>query len=453
MCFSQTIYKEIRDAGMHFLKNIEKIPFWIDYYLQDFWMRYKLRKLCYADADFTKEERHQQSRLLQYCRKAYPEFYRFYGLKGDESLEKYPLISKDNIRKYPQLFHTKYSRWIEVHKATTGGSTGTPFGFEISANHDPVHQKFLWKIMGYQKGDRIICINGISLPEDKISQNIFYYRLSPTQLPYGGYALSCLYLTENTAKYYFSFLEKMKPSYLRGYTSAIYFLAQYKERHKIALRFLLKGIQITSETTFEYQIDYIEQVFDTKVYMQYGHTEAAVFAYTYDDSHKYRCSPLYGHVEVLDKNGMQVKEGETGEIVVTSYSNLAMPFIRYKTGDLAEYGGERGAVVTLNKIWGRTQDVIYTASKEPVFLTALIFGLHYHAFSNIQKWKIIQKEYGKVLFKIVKGAGYTEQDENELRESFDKNSGIKTEFEYVQDIERTPRGKSVFLEQRLAVQE
>lgn len=434
---------------MHILKNLRKVIFWIDYGFQDRWMRRRLKKLNQADADLTKEEQFQQSRMLRYCRKAYPDFYKFYGLNGTEKLEDYPLLTKEDMRNHPELFRTKYRKWIELHKATTGGSTGQPFGFEISANHDPVHQEFLWDIMGYQKGDRIICVNGASLPEEKISQNIFYYDLSPTQLPCGGYALSCLYLTESTAEYYFSFMEEIKPSFLRGYSSAIYRLAQYADVHGIDTGFMLKGIQLTSETTFEYQIEYIEQVFHTKVYMQYGHTEAAVFGYTYDESHKYRCSPLYGHVEVLDEKGNHVKEGETGEVVVTSWSNFAMPFIRYRTGDLAEYGGTKGAVVTLNKVWGRTQDVIYTLNKEPVFLTALIFGLHYHAFANISKWKLIQKEYGKVVFQIVKCADYTEKDEEELRESFYRNAGIKAEFEYVEDLELTKRGKSVFLEQYL----
>lgn len=434
---------------MHISKNISRILFWADYYLQDLWMRRKLLKLKLPDPDLTKEEHYQQSRMLYYCRKAYPDYYKFYGLNGREQLKDYPLITKEDMREHAEIFHTRYKKWIESHKATTGGSTGQPFGFEISANHDPVHQEFLWNIMGYRKGDKIICINGASLPKDKVAENIFYYDLSPTQLPCGGYALSCLYLTETTAKYYFDFMEKISPSYLRGYSSAIYRLAQYVDEHKLTLGFRLKGIQLTSETTFEYQIEYIERIFDTEVYMQYGHTEAAVFAYTYDKSHKYRCSPLYGHVEILNENGEHVKEGETGEVVVTSYSNFAMPFIRYKTGDLAEYGGTKGAVVTLNKVWGRTQDVVYTHSKEPVFLTALIFGLHYHAFANISKWRLIQKEYGEVIFRIVKGDHYGEKDEEELRESFYRNAGIKTEFEYVEDLDLTARGKSVFLDQRL----
>ncbi len=113
------------------------------------------------------------------------------------------------------------------------------------------------------------------------------------------------------------------------------------------------------------------------------------------------------------------------------------------------HGGTEGGVVTLNKVWGRTQDIIYTKSGEKVFLTALIFGLHYKAFSNIRKWKIVQKTYGEVEFLIVKGPEYSEKDEEELRESFRRHADIGVGFRYVSDIALTRAGKSMFLEQYL----
>lgn len=432
---------------MHIWRNIRKIPFWIDYYRQDLWMKKKLPCLNQPDVNMEKEKQYQQKRMLKYCQKAYPDFYKYYNLSGKESLEEYPIISKQDMRDHPDIFISKYLKWLNYHTATTGGSTGTPFGFQISANHDPVHQEFLWRLMGYKDGDRILCFTGAALPEENVERNVFYYDLSPTQMPYGGYALSCLYLTEETACHYIEYMERIKPGFMRGYPSVIYRLAQYIEQHQIQLSFSFAGIQLTSESAFEYQIQYIEKVFGAKVFLQYGHTEAAVFAYTYDDSHIYRCSPLYGHVEVLDAEGKHVKEGETGEVVVTSYSNFAMPFIRYRTGDLAEYGGTKGSVVLLNQIWGRTQDIIYKYNKEAVFLTAIVFGLHYKAFSNIVKWKIIQKEYGKVVFQIIKNEQYSLQDEAEIRDSFKAYADIDTEFEYVDHIAVSGRGKSVFLEQ------
>jgi phenylacetate-CoA ligase len=40
-------------------------------------------------------------------------------------------------------------------------------------------------------------------------------------------------------------------------------------------------------------------------------------------------------VEVLDDNGQPVKGEQEGRIIITSFNNKAMPFIRYELGDIA----------------------------------------------------------------------------------------------------------------------
>ena len=299
---------------------------------------------------------------------------------------------------------------------------------------------------GLEPGDVILKINGVQLPEENVKKNIFYQEVSSAQLPYGGSLLSALYLSDETAIYYYQYLEQLQPSFIRGYPYTLYRLAKYAQKYGWQFSFRLKGIQLTSEMIFDYQIEAIEKVFQTKVYMQYGHAEACVFAYTRDEDRKYYCSPLYGHVEVLDKNGKHVKSGEVGEAVVTSYSNYAMPFIRYRTGDMVEYGGNTGGVVILNKVIGRAQNVIYDKHGEDISLVCFVTKGAYH---HILKWRVIQKEYGKVIIKIVKGTDYTKEDEEEFREIYQRQGGIEVEFQYVNDIEPSKNGKAVLLEQYL----
>ena len=46
----------------------------------------------------------------------------------------------------------------------------------------------------------------------------------------------------------------------------------------------------------------------------------------------------YGYFELVDENGNVIEDAnKQGEIVVTSFEMTAMPLIRYKTGDFAEY--------------------------------------------------------------------------------------------------------------------
>ena len=431
---------------MHIRKNIMKIPFWGYYFLQDVWIKKRLKKINCENEDFQNDADHMLKGLLSYAYKAFPAYYHKYQIDKDADISQYPILSKRDYQKNPDIFVSKYKKFLVTDKTVTSGSTGEPFAFEVTPNHDPVHQKMLWDLMGYQDGDQIVLINGKVMDEKKVKNHIYYVKREEKNKLYGDYMISCLYLTDQTAPYYFEFLKKVKPDYIKGYTYAVFRLAQYAEAHGIKLEHPIKGIQLTSEMVLDYQIPIIERAFNTKVYMQYGQAEAGMFAYTYDDTHKYKCSPVYGYMEVLDKNGKHVKEGETGEAVVTSFSNYVMPFIRYRTGDLVEYGGKKNGIVILNRVIGRTQDIVYNKDKEGISLTDYITNT---AYSHMLKWRIVQKEYGKITFQIVKGPGYSEKDEEEFREVYEKNGKMEIEFQYVDDLGLSKKGKSIFLDQYL----
>jgi phenylacetate-CoA ligase len=70
-------------------------------------------------------------------------------------------------------------------------------------------------------------------------------------------------------------------------------------------------------------------------------------------------------LEVLDPDGRPVEVGQTGEVVVTGLHSFAMPFIRYRIGDLAVKGPSRcpcgSPFSTLLEIHGRTIDIFHLA--------------------------------------------------------------------------------------------
>ena len=185
------------------------------------------------------------------------------------------------------------------------------------------------------------------------------------------------------------------------------------------------------------------------MYGQYGHTESSIFAVQKPDSDAYYTNPLYGYTEVLDESGKQVGIGECGEIVVTGFIEYGLPFVRYKTGDLAVYGGETEFGETiLSRLLGRNVDFIFNKKGEKIFLVGFVFGGHIKAFNHILAWQIQQSEMGKVTLLVVKGDGYDEDVENEVKQLFDSKD-IDVEFQYVRKIEKTKRGKQKFLIQEL----
>lgn len=369
-------------------------------------------------------------------------------------LHELPLLSKDIIKQqgkniYNDNITENWKNW-----RNTGGSTGEPLHFPIYYqksfffDRELIHQAYLYKKMGCSISDKIAAIDGSRIREEDVRNNKFW-NVKKNGFPYGNIRYSTLYLNEENFEYYYNSINAEKPNILRGYPSGVKTFCQILKERNLKLSFNLKAVYLTSENYDEDMASYISDILGCEVWGQYGHTEISIFAYKKPNESCYYCCPLYGITEILDEDGNGVKEGECGEIVVTGFTNVGLPFIRYKTGDLAIYGGtKKNGTVIIKNLLGRSKDYIYDKLGKKIYLVGFIFGGHLKAFNDIKEWQIHQSEKGKLSIHIVKGATYTQQTENEIL-SFFKNNDFDIEIEYKEKIEKTIRGKQKFLIQDL----
>lgn len=388
------------------------------------------------------------NKMLEYATKNIP-FYK--DLRHVSSIESFPIVDKQVIKNNFNSFVSKKIKHYNYTNCCTGGSTGEPFKFLLSGGYEKDFNKRKWDSYGYKKGDVIFALDGTKIQESLVNNNCFWISTKTDDIPFGSVAVSSLYLNRDTSQHYLNFLNKSKPSFLRGYPSFIYKLAMFILESNFKNDYRLKGIELTSETVEDYQIHTIQLAFKCPVYLQYGHSEACVFGYTLDENYRYCIEPLYGYIEVLDVNNKHVKKGEIGEVVVTSLSNFAMPLIRYRTGDYAVFGGNDDRFVYLDKVIGRTQDYIIDRRGKPVLLTALIFGQHNQAMGDIVQWQIEQNYPGIICIKIIKGKGFNDESEAEILRHFEIIGNVDVTIDYVDYIEPTGRGKSKMLLQHLNV--
>ena len=105
----------------------------------------------------------------------------------------------------------------------------------------------------------------------------------------------------------------------------------------------------------------------------------------------------------------------------------------------------------LARIEGRKQEYIVTADNRAIALTGVIFGQHWHAFSHIRQIQLVQDERGKVVIRVARGEGYSQDDENEMRDKILKcvAGGMEVRFDYVEEIPLSARGKHIFVKQSL----
>jgi phenylacetate-CoA ligase len=403
--------------------------------------------------DFTKIRNKLLTELLVYARKHSPYYRRILAsidIKNVKSIIEIPFLTKDIIRQYRESIKSKIAPSNLLYNRKTGGSTGEPLAFWSIGNTEMLHQSFLFCAFGYCDGDKILAMDGSLIDDYLLKQNVFWkIKNDGIVLPYGGMTLSSLYLNNDNIELYIGFIKSYKPDFIRGYPSFISEIARYILDKNISLDFKLKGVEVTSELCLESQANNIRQAFKTIVFGQYGHSEASIFGYTINESFVYFCSPLYGFTEVIRDDGHNVEIGEEGEIIVTGFSSFGFPFIRYRTGDRAIYGGDENGIVILNKILGRSADYLVNWNNEKVLLTALIFGQHFDAFSKIKRWQFIQNQTGIVNVLIDKGHGYSYIDENEIAKFFFDVGKIKTNFQYDLGFVKTKAGKTKFVIQNI----
>ena len=369
-----------------------------------------------------------------------------------EILRTLPIVDKGMIRSNNSFISDVVDpNWKYWHN--TGGSTGEPLRFptggsgKSEVDREELCQAQLYMLMAGSYRIRISAIDGRRVNDESLSRNI-YWGENELTFPYGKIHYSTMYLSDDTFQYYLNKLNEDKPEVLRGYSSGIYDLARYIRKNSSVLEFKLKGVYLTSENILDYQVELIEDVFKCKVWGQYGHSESSIFAVRKPYQADYECSPLYGVVEVLGESGEHVNVGEVGEIVVTGFQNKALPFIRYKTGDLAEYGGAENGIVRLRQLMGRTNDYIISKDGEKIFLVGFIFGGHLSAFNHIETWQIVQDIPGVLEITIIPSGSYSEETEGELKAFFSTN-GFDVNLHYDGNIIKTKRGKQPFLIQNI----
>src|SRR5206468_3341899 len=186
----------------------------------------------------------------------------------------------------------------------------------------------------------------------------------------------------------------------------------------------------------------LERVFKCRAYRWYGHSERAVLAGEGAESELFYFFPQYGFVEFGPPN----EEG-LREVIGTSFHNLAMPLIRYRTGDyvrLAEPGNASNREYpwpAAVEIAGREQEFLVSATGRRISLTA--FNMHDAVFDHLYAVQFYQEQSGAAEFRYVAGPKFHSSRLADIETSIRRKLGddFRISFRAVKEVEKTPRGK------------
>lgn len=256
-------------------------------------------------------------------------------------------------------------------------------------------------------------------------------------------------MTNSNIKKMIDVMNKYKPEFIHGYPSALLILSESMLTYGFKLNYKLKSLLLSSENLYKGQRGFIEKVLKCKIFTFYGHSELCGMAINKNNDHHYHILKKYGYIELIDDNNEVIKEnGKMGEIVVTGYGSVIMPFIRYKTADYSSYlDYENGVLEDIKGRW--TQEMLFTSRGNKISITAL--NMHSDIFKNVCNYQFIQNEIGVVTLKLVKGDDFNDKDFHLIKTSLSEKLGrhLNLEIEYCFIIERTMAGKQRFLVQNV----
>jgi len=361
-----------------------------------------------------------------------------------DDLQRCPLLEKSELQEHlPELLSNDYAPNDQLYM-TTGGSTGVPVGFYLQRGVSrPKEQAFLeaqWKRGGYFDGARLAVIRG-HVTSEKAGGRIASYDASRNWL-----LLSSYHLTQERLPDYLAELERFKPDLLHAYPSAALQLAEFLERAGQSWRLPLRGLLCGSERLTLPQKRLLERVFKARVYRWYGHAERVVLAAEGRSSELLYFWPSYGYVEFGAPD-----EAGFCEVIGTSFHNLVMPLIRYRTGDYVRLADPKSdgpleyPWPVVSEVVGREQEFLVTARGRRISLTA--FNMHDDLFDNLYAVQFYQEAPGVTEFRYVPGPRFDRSRLPQIEAGILRKLGddFRVVLREVKETEKTPRGKHRWL--------
>lgn len=293
-----------------------------------------------------------------------------------------PCLDKATLaRSFDQLTATHADAY-GPRELQTSGTTGGRVRFLVDRASNILEFVYYWRFWGwhgYRLGDRFAELSAESfLPIEQHARTHFVFNPLLNRV-----LINSLLLSRASLDSYVDILRRSKPLFLKGLPSNLYVLALLcNEVKNHGIRF--RAIFSQGENLSPRQRSLIEQVFAAPVFDSYGHLERTA-AISQCPRGRYHVHADYGFVELVKPDRecqlpVVLSPGQSvAEVVGTSLHNLAMPLIRYRTGDLVIVDARQARCScgrwfpVVESIVGRSTDVVITPDRRAI--TALYVAL------------------------------------------------------------------------------
>jgi phenylacetate-CoA ligase len=354
-------------------------------------------------------------KLLQYCY----ENNAFYHQKFKENqvhpsdfetltdIRKFPQITKADMREnYPDTVVSRGFDPSTCLKAATSGSTGQNLILIFETRAYEFYMAVTYRnfaCLGYKPWHRL----SYTRYEPFKIENQLYEKLGLCKrqfisvfLPYEKQVLM---------------LKAFKPHAVTAYPSILIewakILKEREEKLEIPVFIRAEAEILTKEAKA-----FVEDIFDSSVYEEYGSAEFVQLAWECKEGGFHMSSDSI-YFEFLDETGDEVAPGEEGELFVTSLETRAMPFIRYKINDrgipLDEVCTCGRGLPLMKLVVGRDDDFILLPSGKRVN-PRMVIPL-FELVPGLKEFRIVQEKRDVIIIDIMPGPAFTDSIREKLK--------------------------------------
>ncbi|MBW2738324.1 MAG: phenylacetate--CoA ligase family protein [Deltaproteobacteria bacterium] len=373
-------------------------------------------------------------------------------MQSVEDFKMLPFLTKDDIRQ-----NLDDMTWREcpggLHRYNTGGSSGQPLIFYFDQRrqaYDAAARALTHRWWEIDIGDKELYLWGSPLEITKQDRIKDVRDLLTNQLLLSAFELSPAQLHS-----YVKRIERFKPKCLFGYPSSIDLFCQMAKQHGYNLSNV--GVQVvfsTAEVLYDHQKKNISEAFGgVPVVNGYGSREGGFISHECPQGAMHVIDPNI--VIEYVRNGQRVGQGEDGEIVVTHLDAWGMPFIRYRTGDVAQPDDRPCTcgrhLTVMKKIQGRTTDFVVTPDGRWQHALSVIYIVR--DIEGVVEFKIIQNNVDDVLVLLkVDNDSYPSNGNELIVSGLKKRMGkeVNVAIEIVDNIPRDASGKYRYVVSKVA---
>lgn len=253
-----------------------------------------------------------------------------------EDLQLIPTTTKEDLQRNNDDFMC-----VPTHKiidfATTSGTLGDPVTFGLTDNdldRLAYNEAISFDCAGIKEGD---IVQLMTTMDRRFMAGLAYF-LGLRKMKVGVIRVGA-----GIPELQWDSILKYKPTYLITVPSFLLKLIEYADSHGIDYNNLgIKGAICIGESLrnqdFSNSIlaDKIASKWNIKLFSTYASTEMSTAFTECEHGVGGHHHPELIIVEVLDEENKPVKEGESGELTITTIGVEAMPLIRFKTGDIVK---------------------------------------------------------------------------------------------------------------------